>query len=94
MANKATVLRRSDFVKPDWIMGSGVDPQEGVVPFVRELDLDVVVTSRASWSAGFEDCVWTFAVAVNAFQQEVSAFVLCDPGWTACFTEGFHSPAA
>ncbi len=74
-------------------MGSGVDPQEGVVPFVCELDLDVVVTSRASWSPGFEDCVWAFAVAVNAFQQKVSAFVPCYSGWTACFAEGLHSPA-
>ncbi len=86
-------LTRFDFVKLDWIMSSGVDPQEGVIPFVRELDFDMVVTSRAPRSAAFENCVRTFAAAVNTFQQKVSAFVPCDSGWTACFAEGFHAPS-
>ncbi len=73
-------------------MGPRVDPHEGVVPSVCELDLDVVVTSRAPWSAGFEDCVWALAVAVNTFQQKVSAFVLGDSWGAACVAEGFHFP--
>ncbi len=73
-------------------MSSGVNPQKGVVPSVCELDLDVVVTSRAPWSAGLEDCVRALAVAVNAFQQKVPAFVPGDSWGAACFAEGFHFP--
>jgi hypothetical protein len=84
--------RRSDFVKPDRIVSSGVNPQKGVVPPVCELDLDVVVTSGAPGSARLEDCVRALAGAVNAFQQKVPAFVPRYSRGVAFFAEGFHFP--
>ena len=67
-----------------------VNPKEGIVPPIRELDLDEVVASRTPWSSGLEDRVGAFAVAVHRFQEKFSALVPRNSGWAACFAEGFH----
>jgi hypothetical protein len=48
-------------------MGLWVNPSEGVVPSVSELDLNEVVAPGASWSSCFENRVRAFAVAVHGF---------------------------
>lgn len=55
------------FVEPDRAMGLWVNPSEGVVPSVSELDLNEVVAPGASWSSCFENRVRAFAVAVHGF---------------------------
>jgi hypothetical protein len=71
-------------------MGLWVNPNEGVVPSVSELDLNEVVAPGASWSSCLENRVRAFAVAVHRFQQKSSALIPRDSGRAACFAEGFH----
>jgi len=71
-------------------MGLWVNPNEGVVPSVSELDLNEVVAPGASWSSCFENRVRAFAVAVHTVQQKSSALIPRDSGRAACFAEGFH----
>ena len=49
-------------------MGLWVNPNEGVVPSVSELDFNEVVAPGASWSSCLENRVRAFAVAVHRFQ--------------------------
>jgi hypothetical protein len=78
------------FVEPDGAVGFWVNPNEGVIPSIRELDLNEVVAPGASWSSCLENRVRALAVAVNVFQQNFSALIPRDSGWAASFAEGFH----
>jgi hypothetical protein len=71
-------------------MGFWVNPNEGVVPFVCEFDLDEVVALGASWSSRLENCIRAFAEAIHMFQQKSSALIPRDSGRAACFAEGSH----
>jgi len=67
-----------------------VDPQEGVFPIVRELNLDRMVAPWASRPPRLEDRVWALALAVDTFQDKLSPFITGNPRRTASFTEGSH----
>jgi len=89
---KGLLGRGFDFAEGDRVMGFWVYPDEGVVPTVRKFDFDEVVAPGAPRPTGFEDGVGTYAVTRSAFQHELSALVLGNSRWAACFTEGFHFP--
>ena len=78
------------FVESDRVVSLWVNPNEGIIPFVSQFDLNEVVAPWASWSSGLENRVRAYAVAVHRFQQKSSALVPRDSGRAACFAEGFH----
>lgn len=83
---------RLDLVYPNRALAPRVNPQEGILPIVRELDLHEVFTLRTSGTIVFENCVRAFARASNACEDEPSAFIVSNPWRAACFAEGCHAP--
>jgi hypothetical protein len=69
-------------------MSLRIDPQERVLPAVREFDLHLMTASRAVRASRFEYGFWTLASAANSLQNQFVPFVSGYPWRTACLAEG------
>ena len=79
-----------DFVKPDRIVSSRVDPEKRVLPVVCKLNLNRMITFRTTGPLWAEDGFGAVAVATYAFKNQPSSLVARDSRRTASLAEGSH----